>query len=281
MALRYEDAFARSGARRRVVAFMNFADDPAAERLITPRCALTAAEYLAFDLGWHVLVVLNDITSYGEALREVSAARGEVPSRKGYPGYLYSDLASIFERAGRVQGRPGSLTQIPIVTMPSGDVTHPIPDLTGYVTEGQIVLDRELDRRGIYPPIAVLPSLSRLMDDGIGAGRTRGDHADLARQLYASCARVARARALESIIGRDELSDIERQYLRFGEVFEQRFLAQGLDEARSIGRSLDLAGEILSELPDSELTHLPSELLRQIRAGRRAAESTDRHVVLL
>jgi V/A-type H+-transporting ATPase subunit B len=281
VALRYEDAFARSGARRRVVAFMNFADDPAAERLITPRCALTAAEYLAFDLGWHVLVVLNDITSYGEALREVSAARGEVPSRKGYPGYLYSDLASIFERAGRVQGRPGSLTQIPIVTMPSGDVTHPIPDLTGYVTEGQIVLDRELDRRGIYPPIAVLPSLSRLMDDGIGAGRTRGDHADLARQLYASCARVARARALESIIGRDELSDIERQYLRFGEVFEQRFLAQGLDEARSIGRSLDLAGEILSELPDSELTHLPSELLRQIRAGRRAAESTDRHVVLL
>jgi V/A-type H+/Na+-transporting ATPase subunit B len=262
-ALRYEDAFQRTGARHRVVAFMNFADEPAAERLITPRCALTAAEYLAFDLGLHVLVVLNDMTNYGEALREVSAARGEVPSRKGYPGYLYSDLASIFERAGRISGRPGSLTQIPIVSMPAGDVTHPIPDLTGYVTEGQVVLDRELDRRGIYPPVAVLPSLSRLMKDGIGSGRTRADHPDLARQLYASCARVARARALESIIGRDELSEAERQYLAFGEAFDRRFLAQAADESRPIGRTLDLAWNVLRALPDRELTLLPAEMLQR------------------
>jgi V/A-type H+-transporting ATPase subunit B len=264
VALRYEDVFRRSGARHRVVAFMNFADDPAAERLITPRCALTAAEYLAFDLGLHVLVVLNDMTNYGEALREVSAARGEVPSRKGYPGYLYSDLASIFERAGRLRGGQGSLTQIPIVTMPSGDITHPIPDLTGYVTEGQIVLDRELDRRGIYPPVAVLPSLSRLMNDGIGAGRTREDHADVARQLYASCARVARARSLESIIGREELSDAERQYLEFGDAFEHRFLAQSPGEVRSIAATLDLALETLAILPDRELSHLPTGLLREL-----------------
>jgi V/A-type H+-transporting ATPase subunit B len=192
-----------------------------------------------------------------------------VPSRKGYPGYLYSDLATIFERAGRIRGRPGSLTQIPIVTMPSGDVTHPIPDLTGYVTEGQIVLDRELDRRGIYPPVALLPSLSRLMKDGIGADRTREDHADVARQLYASCARVARARALESIIGREELSETEQQYLRFGDVFEREFLAQDLDEARSIVRTLDLAWAALSELPDLELTHLPAGLLSRFRQGAR------------
>ena len=248
VALRYEAGFRRAGVQDRVVAFMNFADDPAAERLITPRCALTAAEYLAFDLGMHVLVVLNDMTNYGEALREVSAARGEMPSRKGYPGYLYSDLASIFERAGRIRGRAGSLTQIPIVTMPSGDLTHPIPDLTGYVTEGQIVLDRELDRRGIYPPIAVLPSLSRLMNDGIGAGRTRADHADLARQLYANSARAARARSLEAIIGREELSDLERRYLEFGDRFERRFLAQPADAARPIVRSLDLAAEVLGDL---------------------------------
>jgi V/A-type H+-transporting ATPase subunit B len=265
IALRYEEMFRRSGARHRLVAFLNFADDPAAERLITPRCALTAAEFLAFDLGLHVLVVLNDMTNYGEALREVSAARGEMPSRKGYPGYLYSDLASIFERAGRLQGTPGSLTQIPIVTMPSGDITHPIPDLTGYVTEGQIVLDRELDRRGIYPPVAVLPSLSRLMHDGIGQGRTRDDHADVARQLYASCARVARARSLESIIGREELSDAERQYLDFGEAFEARFLSQGAGEARPIAVTLDLAWELLAVLPDRELSHLPIGRLAEVR----------------
>jgi V/A-type H+-transporting ATPase subunit B len=265
VALRYQEAFRRSGARQRVVTFLNYADDPAAERLITPRCALTAAEYLAFDLGLHVLVVLNDMTNYGEALREVSAARGEVPSRKGYPGYLYSDLASIFERAGRLRGGPGSLTQIPIVTMPSGDITHPIPDLTGYVTEGQIVLDRELDRRGIYPPVAVLPSLSRLMNDGIGPGRTRDDHADVARQLYASCARVARARSLESIIGREELSEVERQYLEFGDAFERRFLSQRPDQARGIETTLDLAWETFALLPDRELSHLPIAALRALR----------------
>jgi V/A-type H+-transporting ATPase subunit B len=252
VAARYEEVFRDTGARHRVVAFMNFADDPAAERLVTPRCALTAAEYLAFDLGLHVLVVLHDMTNYGEALREVASARGDVPSRKGYPGYLYSDLASIFERAGRVRGRPGSLTQVPIVTLPSGDVTHPIPDLTGYVTEGQIVLDRELDRRGIYPPVALLPSLSRLMKDGIGAGRTRDDHAAVALRLYASVARVARARALESIIGTDELSDVERAFLAFGRAFERDFLAQGRHDARTVGESLDLAIRTLAMLPERE-----------------------------
>jgi V/A-type H+-transporting ATPase subunit B len=262
--------FRRAGARHRVVAFMNFADDPAAERLVTPRSALTAAEYLAFDLGLHVLVVLNDMTNYGEALREVASARGDVPSRKGYPGYLYSDLASIFERAGRITGRPGSLTQIPIVTMPSGDISHPIPDLTGYVTEGQIVLDRELDRRGVYPPIGLLPSLSRLMKDGIGAGRTREHHAEIARQLYAAVARVARARALESIIGADELSDAERGYLRFGDAFEKSFLRQPRRGARTIGESLDCAASALVVLPDQDLVHLPPALLAEWRA--RAAE---------
>jgi V/A-type H+-transporting ATPase subunit B len=266
VAARYEEVFRTAGTRHRVAAFMNFADDPAAERLVTPRCALTAAEYLAFDLGLHVLVVLNDMTNYGEALREVASARGDVPSRKGYPGYFYSDLASIFERAGRVKGRPGSLTQIPIVSMPSGDITHPIPDLTGYVTEGQIVLDRELDRRGVYPPIGLLPSLSRLMKDGIGPGRTRANHAEVARQLYASVARVARARALESIIGTEELSDSERGYLRFGELFERNFLSQPRDGARSIDDSLDRAEQTLAALPDRELVHLPTALLARLRA---------------
>jgi V/A-type H+/Na+-transporting ATPase subunit B len=260
---RYEDAFRTSGALGRMVAFMNLADDPAAERLITPRCALTAAEYLAFNCGMHVLVILHDITNYGESLREVSAARGEVPSRKGYPGYLYSDLASIFERAGRIKGRAGSLTQIPIVTMPSGDITHPIPDLTGYVTEGQIVLDRGLDRRGIYPPIAVLPSLSRLMSDGIGANRTRDDHEHVARQLYAACARVERARSLESIIGRDELSDDERRYLSFGRLFEASFLRQDANEPRPIERTLTDAWRLLATLPASELTRVPTAMIER------------------
>lgn len=264
-AMGYLDGLRRSGALGRTVAFLNLADDAAAERLVTPRCALTVAEHLAFDLGLHVLVVLCDLTAYGEALREVSAARGEMPSRKGYPGYLYSDLASIFERAGRIRGRPGSLTQIPIVTMPSGDPTHPIPDLTGYVTEGQIVLDRALHRRGVYPPVAVLPSLSRLMDDGIGAGRTRDDHAPLARQLYAACARVSKARAMEALVGREDLPALERQYLVFGDAFEQRFLHQGADEARPIGATLDLAWELLALLPASELVRIPAELLQRRR----------------
>jgi V/A-type H+-transporting ATPase subunit B len=273
--LQFEAVFQSASVRQRVVAFMNLADDPAAERLITPRCALTAAEYLAFDLGLHVLVILDDMTNYGEALREVAAARGDVPSRKGYPGYLYSDLASIFERAGRIRGRPGSLTQIPIVTMPSGDMTHPIPDLTGYVTEGQIVLDRDLDRRGVYPPIALLPSLSRLMTDGIGMGRTREDHPELARQLYASTARVARARALASIIGIDEVSDVERQYLRFGERLEARLLSQGAHEFRPVAQSLDLAAETLAELPDHELTHLPTPVLQRLRQRPASATAGD------
>ena len=257
VAMRYEQAFRRTGSLRRLAAFFNLADDPAAERLITARSALTAAEYLAFDCGLHVLVVLHDITNYGEALREVSAARGEVPSRKGYPGYLYSDLASLFERAGRIRGRPGSLTQVPVVTLPAGDITHPIPDLTGYVTEGQIVLDRELDRRGIYPPIAVLPSLSRLMHDGIGPGRTRADHAEVARQLYAGCARVARARALASIIGRDELAGDEREYLAFGDAYERTFLSQRRDEDRSVETTLDLAWRTFETLPASARQRLP------------------------
>jgi V/A-type H+-transporting ATPase subunit B len=259
----YAEDFRQSGALGRTVAFLNLADDPAAERLIAPRCALTAAEYLAWDLGLHVLVILHDVTAYGEALREVSSARGEVPSRKGYPGYLYSDLASLFERAGRIRGRPGSITQLPLVTVPSGDLTHPIPDLTGYVTEGQIVLDRELHRRGVYPPVSVLPSLSRLMDDGIGQGRTREDHAPVARQLYAAVARAQRARALESIIGAEELSALERTYLDFGRAFEDRLIGQGRSEARGIGRTLDLAWELLGLLPASELSRIPKRLLEQ------------------
>ncbi len=263
VALRYEESFRRGGALGRVVTFLNFAEDPAAERLVTPRCALTVAEHLAFDLGMHVLAVLNDMTSYGEALREVAAARGDVPGRKGYPGYLYSDLASLFERAGRIRGRPGSLTQIPVVTLPAGDVTHPIPDLTGYVTEGQLVLDRELDRRGLAPPIAVLPSLSRLMDDGIGPGRTREDHAPVARQLYAAYARAVRSRSLAAIIGREELSDRERRYLEFGDLFESRFLRQGFDEFRPVDSTLDLAWELLRTLPAAELARIPPEMLER------------------
>ncbi|HTO98593.1 MAG TPA: V-type ATP synthase subunit B [Myxococcales bacterium] len=266
----YVEDFRATGALQRTVAFLNLADDPAAERLMTPRCALTAAEFLAWDLGLHVLVVLHDITAYGEALREVAAARGEAPSRKGYPGYLYTDLASLFERAGRIEGRPGSITQLPVVTLPSGDLTHPIPDLTGYVTEGQVVLDRELHRRGVYPPVSVLPSLSRLMDDGIGPGRTRDDHGPLARQLYASLAHAVRSRALESIIGFDELPDLERSYLEFARAFEERLVGQRPDEARSIGLTLDIAWELLAMLPDSELRRIPRELLPRVRRGGRA-----------
>lgn len=249
--------------RARLIAFLNLADDPAAERLITPRLALTEAEYLAFDAGYHVLVVLHDITNYGEALREISAARGEVPSRKGYPGYLYSDLASLFERAGRIVGRPGSVTQIPIVTLPSGDLGHPIPDLTGYVTEGQVVLDREIARRGIYPPVAVLSSLSRLMSDGIGQGRTRADHPDVAKQLYAAVARVERARGLASIIGVDDLTEIERAYLRFGERLERELVTQRRDESRTIAQTLDRAWAVLRELPRAELTRIPEAMLAE------------------
>ena len=243
----------KSGVLGSSAIFLSLASAPSIERLITPRAALTLAEYLAFECGMHVLVILTDMTNYCESLRELSSSRGEVPSRKGYPGYVYSDLASIYERAGRIRGLPGSITQIPILTMPSDDISHPVPDLTGYITEGQIVLERELFNRDIYPPIAGLPSLSRLMKDGIGEGRTRGDHAGLAAQLFACYAKVKRIRALASIVGQEELSDLDRNYLAFGETFERDYLSQGEDENRSIEQTLDLGWKVLSILPEKEL----------------------------
>ncbi len=262
-AMFYLKDFEESGAMERVVAFLSLADAPSVERLITPRAALTAAEYLAFDLGMHVLVILTDMTNYCEALREISTERQEIPSRKGYPGYLYSDLASIYERAGMLKGKPGSITQIPVVTMPNDDISHPIPDLSGFITEGQIVLDRDLDQRGIYPPIAGLPSLSRLMKDGIGEGMTRDDHAHLASQLFASYAHVKDIRALASVIGEEELTALDRNYMEFGETFEQRFLSQGLEEDRSIEQTLDLGWEILQTLPREELHRITEEEIRK------------------
>jgi V/A-type H+-transporting ATPase subunit B len=256
-----------SGALQRSTLFLNLADDPSVARLVTPRAALTLAEFLAFDLGMHVLVVLTDITNYCEALREMATAKGEVPSRKGYPGYLYSDLASIYERAGRLRYRQGSITQIPILTMPNDDVSHPIPDLTGYITEGQIVLSRDLHARGIYPPVDVLPSLSRLMEDGIGAERTRADHSPLASQLYAAYARTKDAQRLASIIGQQELSELDRRYLQFGQRFDSEFLAQGPEEDRPFSVSLDLGWHVLAPLPDTELTRLSRELIDQHRSA--------------
>jgi V/A-type H+-transporting ATPase subunit B len=244
----YESAFHEAVTRRRTIMVLSLADESATERLMAPRVALTMAEYLAYDMGMHVLVVMTDVTNYGEALREVAAGRGEVPSRKGYPGYLYSDLASVFERAGRIRGCQGSITQLPILTMPAGDMTHPIPDLTGYVTEGQIVLDRRLHARGVYPPVAVLPSLSRLMSGGIGAGRTREGHAALARTLYSACAHVERARALEAIVGRAELTAGEQRYLEFGERFEREFLTQRPGERRTIDETLNIGLELAGML---------------------------------
>ncbi len=247
------ESLEKSGVLGSSAIFLSLASAPSIERLITPRAALTLAEYLAFECGMHVLVILTDMTNYCESLRELSSSRGEVPSRKGYPGYVYSDLASIYERAGRIRGLPGSITQIPILTMPSDDISHPVPDLTGYITEGQIVLERELFNRDIYPPIAGLPSLSRLMKDGIGEGRTRGDHAGLAAQLFACYAKVKRIRALASIVGQEELSDLDRNYLVFGETFERDYLSQGEDENRSIEQTLDLGWKVLSILPEKEL----------------------------
>jgi V/A-type H+-transporting ATPase subunit B len=261
----FQTSFQQSGTFRNAVLFLNLADDPSVERLVTPRAALTLAEYLAFDLGMHVLVILTDMTNYCEALREVATAKGEVPSRKGYPGYLYSDLASIYERAGRIKNRVGSITQIPILTMPNDDITHPIPDLTGYITEGQIVLSRDLHGRGIYPPIDVLPSLSRLMEDGIGSGRTRDDHSPLASQLYAAYARVREVQQLASIIGTEELSEINRRYLQFAEHFERQFVAQDGYENREFARTLDLGWQVLGPLPDGELTRLTRDLIKQHR----------------
>ncbi|NLC20133.1 MAG: V-type ATP synthase subunit B [Clostridiales bacterium] len=257
----FKRTFEESGASSHVVMFLNLANDPVVERLITPKVALTAAEYLAFDKGMHILVILTDMTSYAEAMREVSSSRGEIPSRKGYPGYLYSELAAIYERAGIVRGCPGSVTQIPILTMPNDDITHPIPDLTGYITEGQIVLDRSLYQKAIYPPINILPSLSRLMKDGIGKGYTREDHQDLANQLFSSYARAGEARALASVIGEDELSDIDKKYLRFGAALEEEFISQGLHEDRSITETLDLGWQLLKILPREELDRIDTKIL--------------------
>jgi len=255
--------FRDTGVLENVVMFLSLADSPSVERLITPRSALTMAEYLAYDLGMHVLVVMTDMTNYCEALREISTVRGEIPSRKSYPGYLYSDLASLYERAGLVQGSEGSITQVPILTMPNDDISHPVPDLTGYITEGQIVLERELHQKGIYPPIAGLPSLSRLMKDGIGEGMTRKDHAHLASQLFAAYAKVKEVRALASVIGEEELTPLDHTYLQFGNVFEKEFLSQDKNEDRSIELTLEKGWEVVSLLPKEELTRLTEEELAE------------------
>ena len=257
----FRRSFEEAGALSRVVMFLNLASDPIIERILTPRCALTAAEFLAFEHGYHVLVVLTDMTSYCEALREFSSSKGEIPSRKGFPAYLYSDLASLYERAGMIHGRTGSVTQVPVLTMPNDDITHPIPDLTGYITEGQIVLDRELDQKGIYPPIAILPSLSRLMKDGVGKGFTREDHYDVSNQLFASYSKVQDARSLASVIGEDELSELDKQYLAFGDAFERRFVHQSLVDNRTIAETLDLGWRLLSILPRSELKRIKPEYI--------------------
>lgn len=259
----FTNELARKGQAANMVMFLNLADDPVIERLATPRFALTAAEYLAFDLGMHVLVILTDMTSYCEALRELSVARGEVPSRKGYPAYLYSDLASLYERAGVIRDGEGSLTQLPILTMPNDDITHPIPDLTGFITEGQVVLSRELFNKGIYPPVDSLTSLSRLMKDGIGKGYTRDDHPDLASQLFASYSRVQEVRSLAGVVGEDELSKTDKAYLLFGDAFEKRFLLQGKEDDREIGQSLDIGWELLGMLPRAELTRVSMEDIRK------------------
>jgi V/A-type H+-transporting ATPase subunit B len=259
-----------SGALSRVCLFLSLADAPSVERLLTPRAALTLAEHLAFDCGQHVLVVLTDMTNYCESLREVGTARGEIPGRKGYPGYLYSDLASLYERAGRIEGSKGSITQMAILTMPGDDISHPVPDLTGYITEGQIVLDRDLFQRGIYPPIAGLPSLSRLMKDGVGKGYTREDHPALASQLFASYAYVKRVRGLADVIGEEELGELDKLYLKFGEAFEFRFLRQGEHDNRSLESTLDLGWDVLSMLPREELHRVSDDLLEKYyhRPGR-------------
>ena len=259
----FRRSFEDAGVMDRVVMFLNLSNDPIIERILTPKCALTTAEYLAFEKDMHILVIMTDITSYCEALREFSSSKGEIPGRKGYPGYLYSDLASLYERAGVVEGAKGSVTQIPILTMPNDDITHPVPDLTGYITEGQIVLDRSLDQNGIYPPISVLPSLSRLMKDGIGEGYTRADHSAVSNQLFASYAKVQDAKALASVIGEEELSPSDRLYMEFGKAFEHFFLDQGFDTDRTIGETLDLGWDLLSILPVEELDRVDNELLSE------------------
>jgi len=257
----FMEDFERTGALERSVVFMNLADDPAVERTVTPRLALTTAEYLAFDKGYHVLVILTDMTNYCEALREIGAAREEVPGRRGYPGYMYTDLATLYERAGRIQGREGSVTQIPILTMPGDDDTHPIPDLTGYITEGQIYVDRNLNSQGVQPPVNVLPSLSRLMDDGIGEGLTREDHADVSDQMYAAYAEGEDLRDLVNIVGREALSERDNKYLDFADEFEREFVDQGFDTNRGIGQTLDIGWDLLSNLPKEELNRIDEELI--------------------
>ena len=259
----FRSSFEESGVAQNVVMFLNLSNDPIIERILTPRCALTVAEYLAFEHNMHVLVILTDMTSYAEALREFSSSKGEIPGRKGFPGYLYSDLASIYERAGIIKGSQGSVTQIPILTMPNDDITHPVPDLTGYITEGQIVLDRSLDLMGIYPPVSVLPSLSRLMKDGIGEGYTRADHSALANQLFACYAKTQDARSLASVIGEEELSPVDKLYLEFGQCFERFFVGQGPEENRTIEQTLDLGWKLLALLPREELDRVDGALLDQ------------------
>ena len=257
----FKKSFEESGVLGKVVMFLNLSNDPVVERIITPRCALTAAEYLAFKHDMHVLVILTDMTSYAEALREISSSKGEVPSRKGYPGYLYSDLASLYERAGIIKDAKGSVTQVPILSMPNDDITHPIPDLTGYITEGQIVLGRDLNISGVYPPVSILPSLSRLMKDGIGEGFTREDHPALANQLFSAYSKVNDAKSLASVIGEDELSPIDKKYIEFGKAFDSKFLCQGQYENRSITQTLDLGWDLLGILPRSELDRVSDEIL--------------------
>ena len=265
----YEEAeyfvqdFKKTGAIERTVLFTNLANDPAIERISTPRMALTCAEYLAFDLGMHVLVIMTDITNYCEALREVSAARKEVPGRRGYPGYLYTDLAGMYERAGRIRGKEGSITQIPILTMPEDDKTHPIPDLTGYITEGQIILSRELSKRGVTPPIDVLPSLSRLKDKGIGEGKTREDHADTMNQLFSAYARGKEAKELSAILGDAALTEIDKLYAKFAVEFEKQYISQGFTTNRSIRETLDIGWKLLKILPKSELKRIKEKYIEK------------------
>ncbi|HEY6883530.1 MAG TPA: V-type ATP synthase subunit B [Nitrososphaeraceae archaeon] len=265
----FKRSLEESGALRRSVLFLNLADDPAIERIITPRVALTVAEYLAFDLGMHVLAILTDMTNYAEALREISAAREEVPGRKGYPGYLYTDLANNYERAGRIKGKDGSVTQVPILSMPADDITHPIPDLTGYITEGQIVLGRDLFRKGVYPPVNVLMSLSRLMKDGVGEGKTRADHMEVGNQLYDAYSRTQEVRALSEIVGRAGLTGIDLKYLDSGDIFESQFLKQSNDENRSLEETMSRAWDVLSTLPEGELTKIKEKNVRQYYKGNK------------
>ena len=270
----FKKDFEDSSALQRVVMFINEASDPIIERILTPRCALTAAEYLAFTYGMHILVIMTDMTAYCEALREFSSSKNEIPSRKGYPSYLYSDLASLYERAGMLEGKPGSVTQAPILTMPNDDITHPIPDLTGYITEGQIVLNRDMDQKGLYPPIGVLPSLSRLMKDGIGKGYTREDHPAVSTQLFACYSRVQDARSLASVIGEEELSEVDKMSIAFGQRFEQEFIQQGRAENRTLDQTLELGWRLLSGLPRSELDRIPAKMLDEHYAPQ-AAGSED------